>query len=87
MHSSDYIFCTHISKCDTYLQPPKVERSLNIYVKRLKNLNKVRLIHAESIWTKPHSKKIKVKLRAQKKAKQQQQEATDTKRKRKKEDM
>ncbi|CBI28630.3 unnamed protein product, partial [Vitis vinifera] len=30
------------------------------------NLNKVRLIHAEFIWTEPHSKRIKVKLRVQK---------------------
>uniref|UniRef100_A0A1S4BB49 60S ribosomal export protein NMD3 n=1 Tax=Nicotiana tabacum TaxID=4097 RepID=A0A1S4BB49_TOBAC len=35
-------------------------------VKRLKNLNKVRLVHAEFIWTEPHSKRIKVKLKVQK---------------------
>jgi nonsense-mediated mRNA decay protein 3 len=35
-------------------------------VKRLKNLNKVRLVHAEFIWTEPHSKRIKVKLVVQK---------------------
>ncbi|KAJ9703057.1 hypothetical protein PVL29_004712 [Vitis rotundifolia] len=64
----------HCPECDTYLQPPKTwikaqlesKELLTFCVKRLKNLNRVRLIHAEFIWTEPHSKRIKVKLRVQK---------------------
>lgn len=39
---------------------------LTFCVKRLKNLNTVRLVHAEFVWTEPHSKRIKVKLKVQK---------------------
>nr|KYP57101.1 60S ribosomal export protein NMD3 [Cajanus cajan] len=37
-------------------------------LKRLKNLNsnKVRLVHAEFIWTEPHSKRVKVRVKVQK---------------------
>ena len=64
----------HCPECETYLQPPKTrikaqlesKELLTFCVKRLKNLNLVRLIHAEFIWTEPHSKRIKVKLRIQK---------------------
>ncbi|KAI3966805.1 hypothetical protein MKW92_053655 [Papaver armeniacum] len=44
----------------------KSKELLTFCVKRLKNLNKVRLVHAEFIWTEPHSKRIKVKVRVQK---------------------
>ncbi|KAL8461249.1 hypothetical protein ACS0TY_032641 [Phlomoides rotata] len=61
-------------ECDTYLQPPKTwikaqlesKELLTFCVKRLKNLNKVRLVNAEFIWTEPHSKRIKVKLTVRK---------------------
>lgn len=64
----------HCPECDTYLQPPKTwlkaqlesKELLTFCVKRLKNLSKVRLIHAEFIWTEPHSKRIKVRLTIQK---------------------
>lgn len=64
----------HCPDCDSYLQPPKTwikaqlesKELLTFCIKRLKNLNKVRLIHAEFVWTEPHSKRIKVKLRVQK---------------------
>ena len=36
---------------------------LMICIKRLKNLNKDRLVHAEFIWSEPYLKRIKVKLR------------------------
>ncbi|XXG46670.1 hypothetical protein AAC387_Pa02g1457 [Persea americana] len=64
----------HCPECECYLQPPKTwikaqlesKELLTFCVKRLKNLNKVRLVHAEFVWTEPHSKRIKVKLRVQK---------------------
>ena len=34
-------------------------------LKKLKNLNKVKLIDANFLWTEPHSKRIKVKLAIQ----------------------
>jgi nonsense-mediated mRNA decay protein 3 len=34
-------------------------------LKKLKNLNKVKLIDANFLWTEPHSKRIKVKLSIQ----------------------
>ncbi|KAL3651251.1 hypothetical protein CASFOL_004253 [Castilleja foliolosa] len=64
----------HCPDCETYLQPPRTwikaqlesKELLTFCVKRLKNLNTVRLVHAEFIWTEPHSKRIKVKLNVQK---------------------
>ena len=64
----------HYPECNSYLQPPKTwikaqlesKELLTFCVKRLKNLNKVRLVHAEFIWTEPHSKRIRVKLKVQK---------------------
>ncbi|KAD6795842.1 hypothetical protein R6Q59_020238 [Mikania micrantha] len=69
-----HVIIIHCPECDSYLQPPRTwlkaqlesKELLTFCVKRLKNLNKVRLIHAEFIWTEPHSKRIKVKLRVQK---------------------
>nr|XP_043614993.1 60S ribosomal export protein NMD3-like [Erigeron canadensis]XP_043614994.1 60S ribosomal export protein NMD3-like [Erigeron canadensis] len=69
-----HVIIIHCPECDCYLQPPRTwlkaqvesKELLTFCVKRLKNLNKVRLIHAEFIWTEPHSKRIKVKLRVQK---------------------
>ncbi|KAL7585899.1 hypothetical protein Lser_V15G45746 [Lactuca serriola] len=64
----------HCPECDRSLQPPRTwvktqlesKELLTFCLKRLNNLNEVRLIHAEFIWTEPHSKRIKVKLTAQK---------------------
>ncbi|XP_073016400.1 uncharacterized protein [Primulina eburnea] len=69
-----HVIIIHCPECDNYLQPPRTwikaqlesKELLTFCVKRLKNLNKVRLVHAEFIWTEPHSKRIKVKLRVQK---------------------
>eukprot|EP01018_Ginkgo_biloba_P032530 Gb_21795 [translate_table: standard] len=69
-----HVTILHCPECNTYLQPPKTwikaqlesKELLTFCIKRLKNLNKVRLVHAEFIWTEPHSKRIKVKLRIQK---------------------
>lgn len=69
-----HVIIIHCPECDTYLQPPRTwikaqlesKELLTFCVKRLKNLNTVRLVHAEFIWTEPHSKRIKVKLRVQK---------------------
>lgn len=69
-----HVIIIHCPECDTYLQPPRTwlkaqlesKELLTFCVKRLKNLNKVRLIHAEFIWTEPHSKRLKIKLKVQK---------------------
>lgn len=69
-----HVIICHCPECDSYLQPPRTwlkaqlesKELLTFCVKRLKNLNKVRLVHAEFIWTEPHSKRIKVKLKVQK---------------------
>jgi len=39
---------------------------LSLCLKKLKGLNKVRLVDAGFVWTEPHSKRIKVKLTIQK---------------------
>ena len=57
----------HCPECDRYLQPPKawiqthleLIQLLTLCLMMLKNLNKVRLIHVEFIWTEPHSKRIR----------------------------
>ncbi|XP_059623260.1 uncharacterized protein LOC132266412 isoform X2 [Cornus florida] len=69
-----HVDIVHCPECDLYLQQPRTwikaqlesKELLTFCVKRLKSLNKVRLVHAEFIWTEPHSKRIKVKLRVQK---------------------
>ncbi|XP_048589941.1 60S ribosomal export protein NMD3 [Nematostella vectensis] len=68
---STLYFCKN---CERYLQPPNNWAScalesrelLAICLKKLKGLNKVRLIDAGFVWTEPHSKRIKVKLTIQK---------------------
>ncbi|KAI8926517.1 NMD3 family-domain-containing protein [Entophlyctis helioformis] len=60
--------------CDRYLQPPNVwvkaelesRELLSLCLRKLKGLNKVRLVDAGFIWTEPHSRRIKVKLSIQK---------------------
>ncbi|KAF7824525.1 60S ribosomal export protein NMD3 [Senna tora] len=72
-----HIILVHCPECDSYLQPPRTwvkaqlesKELLTFCLNKLKrNLNssKVRLIHAEFIWTEPHSKRLKVKARIQK---------------------
>ena len=64
-------FCRN---CDRYLAPPaswtiaqpESRELLAICLKKLKGLNKVRLIDAGFIWTEPHSKRLRVKLTIQK---------------------
>ncbi|PWN46710.1 putative NMD3-nonsense-mediated mRNA decay protein [Violaceomyces palustris] len=64
-------FCRN---CERYLNPPQswVQAQLEsrellaICLKKLKGLNKVRLIDAGFIWTEPHSKRLRVKLTVQK---------------------
>lgn len=61
-------------KCERYQQPPdhwisaqlESRELLSICLKRIKGLNKVRLIDAGFVWTEPHSMRIKVKLTIQK---------------------
>ena len=64
-------FCRN---CDRFLSPPATwtqaqpesRELLAICLKKLKGLNKVRLIDAGFIWTEPHSKRLRVKLTIQK---------------------
>ncbi|MED6143279.1 hypothetical protein PIB30_004782 [Stylosanthes scabra] len=64
----------HCPECDSYLQPPKnwvklqleSKELLTFCLKKLQrnlNSNKARMVHAEFIWTEPHSKRIKVKVK------------------------
>ncbi|KAJ3129816.1 hypothetical protein HK098_008050 [Nowakowskiella sp. JEL0407] len=60
--------------CNRYLQPPnswataelESQQLLTICLKRLRGLNKVRLVDAGFIWTEPNSRRVKVKLTIQK---------------------
>ncbi|XP_058954228.2 60S ribosomal export protein NMD3-like [Pocillopora verrucosa] len=68
---SNLYFC---KACERYLQPPsqwttcalESRELLALCLKKLKGLNKVRLVDAGFVWTEPHSKRIKVKLTIQK---------------------
>lgn len=63
-------FCRN---CERFLQPPtnwiKAELEsrelLALCLRRLKGLNKIRLIDAAFIWTEPHSRRVRVKLTVQ----------------------
>ena len=67
---SNVSFCRD---CERFLQPPgqwirarlESRELLAICLKKLKGLNKVRLIDASFIWTEPHSRRIKVKVTIQ----------------------
>ncbi|KAJ1545702.1 hypothetical protein HK096_006095 [Nowakowskiella sp. JEL0078] len=60
--------------CNRYLQPPnswataELESSqlLTLCLKKLRGLNKVRLVDAGFVWTEPNSRRLKVKLTIQK---------------------
>ncbi|CAO1623038.1 unnamed protein product [Parajaminaea phylloscopi] len=60
--------------CERYLNPPQSwvnaqlesRELLAICLRKLRGLNKVRLIDAGFIWTEPHSKRLRVKLTVQK---------------------
>eukprot|EP00201_Polytomella_parva_P001315 CAMPEP_0175082732 /NCGR_PEP_ID=MMETSP0052_2-20121109/26929_1 /TAXON_ID=51329 ORGANISM="Polytomella parva, Strain SAG 63-3" /NCGR_SAMPLE_ID=MMETSP0052_2 /ASSEMBLY_ACC=CAM_ASM_000194 /LENGTH=515 /DNA_ID=CAMNT_0016353981 /DNA_START=153 /DNA_END=1703 /DNA_ORIENTATION=+ len=60
-------------ECGRYLQPPKhwvaaqleSKELLTLCIKKVKGLNKVKLVDASFIWTEPHSKRIKIKLTIQ----------------------
>lgn len=60
-------FC---KSCERYLQPPgdwvkaslESRELLGLCLKKLKGLNRVKLVDAGFVWTEPHSKRIKVKL-------------------------
>ncbi|GJJ14763.1 hypothetical protein Clacol_009031 [Clathrus columnatus] len=65
---------SYCRNCDRFLSPPtqwtlaapESRELLAICLKKLKGLNKVRLVDAGFIWTEPHSKRLKVKLTIQK---------------------
>ena len=60
--------------CERYLQPPNAwitaqpesRELMALLLRKLKGLNRVRLIDASFIWTEPHSRRIKIKLTVQK---------------------
>ncbi|GFR51707.1 hypothetical protein Agub_g14152 [Astrephomene gubernaculifera] len=60
-------------ECGRYLQPPKhwvsaeleSKELLTFCIKKIKGLQKVKLVDAGFIWTEPHSKRLKVKLTIQ----------------------
>jgi len=60
--------------CDRYHQPPtywffaelESKELLSYCLKRIRGLNKVRLVDAGFVWTEPHSRRLKVKLKIQK---------------------
>ncbi|KAK3389828.1 NMD3 family-domain-containing protein [Podospora didyma] len=59
--------------CDRWLMPPaswvsappESRELLSLCLKRLRNLNKVRIIDAKFVWTEPHSRRIRVKITVQ----------------------
>ncbi|XP_017885921.1 60S ribosomal export protein NMD3 isoform X2 [Ceratina calcarata] len=59
--------------CERYLQPPaewihaalESRELLTLCLKKLKSLNRVKLIDAGFVWTEPHSMRLKVKLTVQ----------------------
>ncbi|KAI5954450.1 NMD3 [Candida jiufengensis] len=63
-------FCRN---CERFLQPPgqwikaqlESRELLALCLRRLKGLNKVRLVDASFIWTEPHSRRIRVKITVQ----------------------
>lgn len=63
-------FCRN---CERFLHPPsqwvacqpESRELLALLLKRLKGLNKVRLVDAKFIWTEPHSRRIKIEISVQ----------------------
>jgi len=63
----------HCGHCGRYLQPPDTwlyadlesRELLTFCLKRLKGLNKVKLVDAAFIYTEPHSRRLKVKVTVQ----------------------
>jgi nonsense-mediated mRNA decay protein 3 len=61
-------------ECERYLQPPKYwvacglesKELLTICLKRIKGLQKVKLVDAKFLWTEPHSRRLKAKITIQK---------------------
>jgi len=62
----------HCRGCERFLRPPWVavqpesRELLAVCLRKIRGLNKVKLIDAGFIWTEPHSKRIKVRLTIQK---------------------
>eukprot|EP01126_Amoeba_proteus_P049039 TRINITY_DN5707_c0_g1_i14.p1 TRINITY_DN5707_c0_g1~~TRINITY_DN5707_c0_g1_i14.p1 ORF type:complete len:491 (+),score=86.45 TRINITY_DN5707_c0_g1_i14:170-1642(+) len=73
---SKQVTCFWCKGCGRYLNPPNFwlhaelesNELLAYCLKRMKGLNKVKLIDASWVWTEPHSKRLKVKLTIQKEA-------------------
>jgi nonsense-mediated mRNA decay protein 3 len=68
-----HVTITYCKNCGRYLQPPRHWMSaeleskelLTFCIKRIRGLQKVKLVDAGFIWTEPHSKRLKVKLTVQ----------------------
>ncbi|KAJ4826388.1 hypothetical protein Tsubulata_026130 [Turnera subulata] len=68
-----YVIIAHCPECDSYLHDKSWIKAqlestdlLALCIKKLNLIKAVRLVHAEFVWTEPHSKRIKVRLRVQK---------------------
>jgi len=68
------LIMTFCRACERYLSPPaqwvtatlESKELLSLCLKKIRGLNKVKLIDAGFVWTEPHSRRIKVKLTIQK---------------------
>lgn len=64
---------TYCKLCGKYLQPPnhwvqadlESRELLTILLKKVRGLNRVKLIDATFVWTEPHSRRLKIKLTVQ----------------------
>mmetsp|Transcript_37505 Transcript_37505/g.27258 ORF Transcript_37505/g.27258 Transcript_37505/m.27258 type:complete len:141 (+) Transcript_37505:150-572(+) len=62
----------HCRECNRYKRPPFVEAELEsaellqICLKNINGLKRVKMVDAAFIWTEPHSRRIKVRLTVQK---------------------
>ncbi|KAF2290505.1 hypothetical protein GH714_014162 [Hevea brasiliensis] len=68
-----HVIIRHCPECDSYLHPPSTwikaqleSNELLAYCTKGLKLRGARMVHAEFVWTEPHSKRIKVRLRVQK---------------------
>lgn len=69
---SKQLILHHCRECNRYQRPPWIScepespQLLQLCLKHVKGLSRVKLIDAQFIWTEPHSRQLKVKLTIQK---------------------
>ena len=60
-------YCRYLNPPNSWVKAELESRELlSFCIKRLKGLNKVKLVDASFVWTEPHSRRLKVKLTIQK---------------------